>query len=264
MKKPISLLCLAMMSACAIAPDEGSATDTDPKTAAAQEPLDGGSIGVRASFDPGSNCNGGIIAIGDALNTEGDYSFELYRDGTFIQKLEAKIDSCAANSAFCQQPTAVFPIDDRKPGNYQVKYKVTTKYALFFNLNHTGDSNVVAVPSTPGCPAPDFEFSSNGPISGRTCISVNETADHDSWQDNFFCSTRNLGLAWSSAGPIPGMACTQIAESADPHTWLDNYLCAPSNYGFQWSSAGPIYGMTCVQWYEPADPNSWSDNFLCY
>jgi hypothetical protein len=62
------------------------------------------------------------------------------------------------------------------------------------------------------------------------------------------------------------MRCTQIIESADPDTWNDNYLCVPpsSPLIFSWSSAGPIAGKSCVQITESADPHSWMDNYLCY
>jgi hypothetical protein len=34
-----------------------------------------------------------------------------------------------------------------------------------------------------------------------------------------------LSFQWSSSGPIQGKSCIQIIEPSDPHTWQDNYLC---------------------------------------
>ena len=50
---------------------------------------------------------------------------------------------------------------------------------------------------------------------------------HTHWADNYFCSPGNshVTFSWSMAGPIGGRSCVQILETADPHTWGDNYLC---------------------------------------
>ncbi|MFT3839130.1 MAG: GH25 family lysozyme [Myxococcaceae bacterium] len=111
-----------------------------------------------------------------------------------------------------------------------------------------------------------LSWSCNGPIAGETCVNVHESADPNTWSDNYVCSKEPLGIKWSSAGAIAGMRCTQVTEPSDPHTWTDNYLCVPevSPYEFKWSYAGPIAGDTCLQWNEPADPNTWSDNYLCW
>ena len=115
---------------------------------------------------------------------------------------------------------------------------------------------------------PEFAWSSAGPISGMECVQILETADPDTWNDNYFCSKEYEGIAWSSAGPISGMRCTQITEAAEPssHTWNDNYLCVvpESNLNFYWNSAGPIPNKNCVQWLETADPHTWNDNYLCW
>jgi hypothetical protein len=131
-----------------------------------------------------------------------------------------------------------------------------------------GTWTAAAAAQGPRCLASDGMFAWNcaGPIPGMMCTQILETADPDTWSDNYFCAARDLGLRWSSAGPIAGMRCTQIVETADPHTWADNYLCVPAStpYVLVWSSAGPLPGMACVQWSEPADPHTWADNFLCY
>jgi peptidoglycan hydrolase-like protein with peptidoglycan-binding domain len=105
-----------------------------------------------------------------------------------------------------------------------------------------------------------------GPIPGKYCTQIHESADPHTWNDNYFCMDSYQGVQWSGAGPIAGLRCTQIHESADPHTWNDNYLCVPSwsSFYFSWSGAGPILGKRCVQWHESADPHTWHDNFLCY
>lgn len=111
-----------------------------------------------------------------------------------------------------------------------------------------------------------FAWNCAGPIAGMQCTQIVESADPNTWNDNFFCAQTDIGLRWSSSAPVPGMRCTQILESADPHTWNDNWLCVPqdSPYTFRWSSRTPIRGMQCVQWDEPADPHTWNDNYLCW
>lgn len=126
--------------------------------------------------------------------------------------------------------------------------------------------------SCPSCVAYDnaqsksLVWSFAGPIAGKHCVQINEPADPDTWNDNFLCSTIDLGIRWSFAGPIGGMRCTQINEPADPHKWNDNFLCVPTSSPFQfaWSFAGPIFNKHCVQIVEPADHHTWNDNFLCY
>jgi hypothetical protein len=112
----------------------------------------------------------------------------------------------------------------------------------------------------------DLEWSWAGPIAGKHCVQFLEPVDPHFWNDNYLCSSDDLGMKWSYAGPIQGMRCTQIIEGADPHTWSDNYLCVPHDlpYAYSWSSAGPISGETCVKIDEPTDPDTWNDNFLCY
>lgn len=112
-----------------------------------------------------------------------------------------------------------------------------------------------------------FTFSCDGPNEGKTCVNVNESADPNSWADNFMCTDGDIGLTWSEKGPIEGMRCTNVHEGADdvPEAWADNYLCVPndSEHVLEWSSAGPIEGKTCLQWNEPSDTHSWGDNYLC-
>jgi hypothetical protein len=107
--------------------------------------------------------------------------------------------------------------------------------------------------------------SSAGPIGGKFCIQINEPADPDTWNDNYLCMDRDVGLRWSYAGPIGGMTCISMNETAEPpsHTWADNYLCSPRDFGLVWSTAGAVPGLRCVQIAEPADPDTWMDNYLC-
>lgn len=108
-------------------------------------------------------------------------------------------------------------------------------------------------------------WSAWGPIPGKHCIPITEHADPHAWDDNYFCSDKDIGAQWSMSGPIPNMRCTQIVEPADPHAWTDNYLCVPSSskWYFHWRYDGPNRGNRCVQWHEFADPDTWDDNFLC-
>ena len=109
----------------------------------------------------------------------------------------------------------------------------------------------------------DFTWWSAGPVDNMECLQIIEPFDPNTWHDNYFCSSVDIGLQWSSSGPIDAMTCTQIHESADPDSWHDNYLCLPvnSNYRFAWSSAGG-HGDNFIQWAESADPHTWGDNYL--
>ena len=109
-----------------------------------------------------------------------------------------------------------------------------------------------------------LRWSSASWIPGMFCTKIDEPSDPHGWNDNFLCSTRDLGLRWSSLGPISGMVCTRFDEGSDPDSWGDNYLCAPRDYGFQWYYDGPLKGMQCLQITEPEDPHTWTDNFLCW
>lgn len=96
------------------------------------------------------------------------------------------------------------------------------------------------------------------------------------------------GVAWKENGPIAGMSCTQALETADPNTWNDNYICAPASSGLQfyWTSNEGLnlYGPNganssgaaaqasfntmraqgkCAKWDIPEDPHTWYDNYLC-
>ncbi|MBL8956198.1 MAG: M15 family metallopeptidase [Myxococcaceae bacterium] len=112
-----------------------------------------------------------------------------------------------------------------------------------------------------------FTFSCDGAQSNMACVNVNEPSDPHTWNDNFFCSSGDLGLRWSHAGAIDGMTCVNTHESAEANAsiWADNFLCSPpqSPWKLSWSSAGPIAGRGCIHWNETADPNSWHDNHLC-
>jgi hypothetical protein len=111
-----------------------------------------------------------------------------------------------------------------------------------------------------------FTFSCDGKQAAMTCVSVNEPADPESWSNDYFCSTLDIGMKWSSAGPIDGMTCTQVGEPSSKYAaaWADNYLCVPpqSPFAFAFSSKGKIAGQSCVEWNEPSAA-SWSDNFVC-
>jgi cytochrome c peroxidase len=114
-----------------------------------------------------------------------------------------------------------------------------------------------------------LQFVSAGATPGLVCTQISESADPaGTWDDNFLCANRDIGLRWSSAGPIANMRCTQINEPAEPPstTWDDNFLCVPptSQIKLAWSYAGPLPEGTCIPWTETADPHTWLDNFLCH
>ena len=121
-------------------------------------------------------------------------------------------------------------------------------------------------PAAPAAPQPVdiLRWSFDKWIPGMFCTKVDEPTDPHGWDDNFLCSSNDLGLRWSSLGPLSGMVCTRFEEGSDPDGWSDNYLCAPRDYGFRWSFWGPVEGMQCLQINEPDDPHTWGDNFLCW
>ncbi len=161
-------------------------------------------------------------------------------------------------------PSTVLGCNDDANGTVQssLTLNVTAGTTYLINIDGYGSSSGSYALNIP----PVFQWSSAGPIAGKTCVRILEPADPDTWNDNYLCSNVPYGVAWSSAGPIANMRCTQIIESADPNTWNDNYLCVPlsSPLIFSWSSAGPIAGKSCVRFTESADPHSWMDNYLCY
>ena len=112
-----------------------------------------------------------------------------------------------------------------------------------------------------------FKWSSAGQPDSRlwSCIRTDEPTDPHTWTDNYFCSSRHVGLRWSYYGALSGMNCTNVKETADPYGWDNNYVCVPTgaNFTFSWSSAGAISGKTCTKWSEGSDPHTWNDNYLC-
>ena len=114
----------------------------------------------------------------------------------------------------------------------------------------------------------DFEFKSNGRDFRMNCTGLKESADPHSWNNNYLCTSEDLGIRFKTAGVIQDMDCTNLNEESDREgTWFDNYLCLPksSAFKFTWSSEGPIAGKECLSMYEEAEPyaNSWWNNFLC-
>jgi len=140
-------------------------------------------------------------------------------------------------------------------------------YPEIHKSNNCSTEAVLTVQSTiPPSPTGKFVWSSAGTVSGYQCTQILEPSDFHTWNDNYFCSDNNYGIAWSYNGTISNMRCTLVRESADGSYWDDNYICVPtaSDIYFSWSSAGPITGKACVKWSEPADPDTWDDNYLCY
>lgn len=111
---------------------------------------------------------------------------------------------------------------------------------------------------------------------GYTCVQFNEPEDPNTWDDNYLCSPRNLNLSFSSEGKISGQTCIGIAEvdSKDPNPWGNNYLCGSartmSDLGLEWKADGPKSDKYCTLINEPSergtivpDYNVWDDNYLC-
>jgi hypothetical protein len=112
----------------------------------------------------------------------------------------------------------------------------------------------------------ELRFSVSKPISGMSCLNINEPADPAPWSDNYLCTPLPFEgqIRWSYAGPIANMRCTNINEPADPHTWTDNYLCVDKDFPveFYWSYSGQRPNLKSVSFNEPGDPESWTDNYL--
>jgi hypothetical protein len=112
-----------------------------------------------------------------------------------------------------------------------------------------------------------FTFSMTGAVEGHQCANV-DSGDPNTWNDNFLCSSEELGLRFSASGPPDGMTCTQITESADatPQFWANAWLCLPKGapYSLSWSSAGPLEHSQCVRWFDHSESATWLDNWLCF
>lgn len=112
------------------------------------------------------------------------------------------------------------------------------------------------------------QFKHAGAGTTANCVSLTEPSDPHTWNDNFICTSKNIGLKFSHIGPIAGMKCSSMNEPSDrAGTWFDNYLCVPktSQYKLQFSFAGKIPGAKCLSMHEPAEPRhtAWGDNYLC-
>ncbi|MDP2271417.1 MAG: M15 family metallopeptidase [Archangium sp.] len=128
------------------------------------------------------------------------------------------------------------------------------------------DNRLCVPPQSPW----SFDYSSAGPIAGKSCVHWNEPGDPHSWGDNYVCSTAVYefsagGFTFTQNGPRTGKTCVNVNEPSDPDTWSDNYFCSATDLGMQWSYAGPIAGMDCTNVAESAESQAaaWADNFLC-
>ena len=74
---------------------------------------------------------------------------------------------------------------------------------------------------------PGMKWSSAGPIANMKCTKIYEDSDtQGTWHDNFLCVPNDspYKFVWSQHNPVTNR-CIQWLESADPNTWSDNYLC---------------------------------------
>lgn len=118
----------------------------------------------------------------------------------------------------------------------------------------------------------DLQWSIDGTIDGKTCVSFNNPTDPNAWVQNYLCSSVDLELKtfkgheqMNSAISNGYTYCVEITEPADPDGWNETYLCSKADLGLHWSSHGPITGQSCIQIFENAEPypHTWWDNFLC-
>lgn len=145
-----------------------------------------------------------------------------------------------------------------------------------------------AVEAKPARPAPKFYWSYTGPMSGKHCTRIYETAGPDyysasGWPDNYLCSDQDYGTIYQYSWTIPapdgsqtggpttrggtGTRCTHWDNANEPadHYWGDNYTCvsaANSDFNIQFSNS-PIAGKECITIREPSDP-TWGTAYFCY
>jgi hypothetical protein len=107
---------------------------------------------------------------------------------------------------------------------------------------------------------------------GYHSTQINEPSDPYTWNDNYMCASKDIGLEFRNYSPISGKNCMRINEPSDPHTWGDNYLCLPDNsdHELAWAISNNQKnslignGYACVLMNEPSDPHGWEDNYVCY
>lgn len=110
-----------------------------------------------------------------------------------------------------------------------------------------------------------FKFSSDSHINGWWCVRVVEISP--SWQDNYLCTNRDIGLEWRAhyAECNTNMKCVYLPEIADS-AWTDNALCLPLNskVDLTYSTCGKLPSMSCVHLFDPSGPLYLQDNYICW
>ena len=115
-------------------------------------------------------------------------------------------------------------------------------------------------------PALQLRFSFAGPIKGWHCTNFYDITG--SWQDNYLCSNRDIGLVYFYRHDRNldnlNLKCVHLAEPGDG-VWNDNRFCLPVNSKIElvWSFYGRVHGMQCISVAEPGHPVS-HDNYLCW
>ncbi|MCB9594253.1 MAG: D-alanyl-D-alanine carboxypeptidase family protein [Sandaracinaceae bacterium] len=211
-----------------------------------------------------------------------------HETGTALDIQQAGSARAALEGAGCDWPAIPGDLVHYNCPPFGTRITSVIAFQRLWNLNHPSDriaednsfgpitrGKLMASPiagfANDGCGCDDtagpFTFSCDGEETGATCVSLDEPADPDGWDDNFLCSETDLGFRWSTDGPIDGMRCVNVTESADAHAadWADDYACLPedSPYELAWSGHDPIAGWDCVRWNETDDPGTWNDNYLC-
>lgn len=112
-----------------------------------------------------------------------------------------------------------------------------------------------------------FKFNDSSHINGWWCVRMLEASL--SWQDNYLCTNRDIGLTWINPFRCESstkLKCTHTLDTAEV-IWSDNALCLPvdSKVELVWSYCGAIPSMSCVQLYDPNAPGSHiNDNYVCW
>lgn len=110
-----------------------------------------------------------------------------------------------------------------------------------------------------------FRLTSPSYVPHWWCVKMFEVTK--SWDDNYLCANRNIGLhwIWDRRAWRTDLKCVATAEPSD-NNWNDNSLCLPSDSNIElvWSYGGPVNRMACLQLYDPAAPSYMNDNYLCW
>ncbi|XP_062506576.1 uncharacterized protein LOC134183127 [Corticium candelabrum] len=106
----------------------------------------------------------------------------------------------------------------------------------------------------------EFKFSNDGPIPSWECHKlwqpITGRTFTGGWDNNYICTSRDVGMTVNFREPIEGMSCTWVKRCNMTSWWPEPYVCVP--YWWDWSvefySDETSYShLQCVDWSEPED-----------